>query len=815
VKIAILGGGPAGLYCGLLIKKAHPTHEVTIVERNPADATYGWGVVFSDRTLAAFQEADYPTYRAIIDNFVIWDEIATHYHGATIRAGGHVIAGIARKLLLGILRERCADLGVPVRFDTEIHDLSELSAADLVIGADGVNSLVRQTHAAVFRPRVENGRARYIWFGTDRAFDCFTFIFRESAHGLFQVHAYPFGGTTSTFIVECDEATWRRAGLDTAGEAESIAFCEALFADDLRGCRLFSNNSKWINFPTLKTATWHHGNVVLLGDAAHTAHFSIGSGTKLAMEDAIALANALEHRSGQGIGGLEAALGEYELDRRPVVETLQAAARESRDYFEHVSRYLHLAPEQFTFHLLTRSGRVSYDDLRVRDARYVDALDRWYAARHGPPPATAPALDGAAAPDDAPVGRDASVGHDASGRGDGKSAPGHHASDGANRVRPALALIAPPPVFAPLTVRASTLPNRVALACAADGSARDGLAGEGHRHQLRVRSGSGVALVLTEPLAVSADGRVTSGDAGLYRPDHVAAWTEFVREARALGSARFAAVLGHAGRRGAMRPRRDGLDRSLADGGWPLIAASAVPYTLATPTPRAMDRADMDHVRDAFERAARMADEAGFDMLVLHAGHGYLLGSFISPLTNLRADKYAGPIAHRLRFPLEVLAAARAAWPAAKPLAVAFSVTDCAPGGLAPDDAVAVAAAFAARGADLIHVLVGQTTPDAEPIYRRGFLTPFSDRVRNEARVATLVGGYITTTGEANTLLAAGRADLCLLDPPELTEGAGAIESAAAWESDALGERARRADGHAATAAQGKPAARKGARVHP
>ncbi|HEV7129790.1 MAG TPA: FAD-dependent monooxygenase, partial [Ktedonobacterales bacterium] len=429
MKIVVLGGGPAGLYCGLLLKKADPARTVIILERNAPDATYGWGVVFSDRTLASFREADLKTYREITDHFVLWDAIDVRYHEALLRCGGHVFAGIPRKLLLGILQRRCAELGVEVRYRTEVDELDQLGACDLLIAADGLNSLVRTTYAEVFAPRIALGRAKYIWLGTNMVLDAFTFIFRENQHGFFQVHAYPFGGTTSTFIVECDETTWQRAGLDQADEAASIAYCEALFAPELGGSRLFSNNSKWISFGTVKNRTWRHGNIVLLGDAAHTAHFSIGSGTKLAMEDAIALAGALEQH-----GAIARALSEYELERRPVVEALQEAARESREYFERVGAYGHLAPEQFTFHLLTRSGRISYDDLRVRDARFVARVDRWFAAH------AARGVDGVAAP-------------------------------------AAARLVVAPPLFAPLRLRAATLVNRVALEAPAYESATDGTIG--------------------------------------------------------------------------------------------------------------------------------------------------------------------------------------------------------------------------------------------------------------------------------------------------------------------------------------------------
>ncbi|GAC1446989.1 MAG: bifunctional salicylyl-CoA 5-hydroxylase/oxidoreductase [Ktedonobacterales bacterium] len=711
MKVVVLGAGPAGLYCALLLKKANAAHDVTVIERNPADATYGWGVVFSDRTLAAFQEADYRTYRAITDQFVLWDTIDVRYQGQVMHCGGHVFAGIPRKLLLQILQRRCAAVGVQLRFGTEVAEVGELDGYDLVIAADGVNSLVRRTYTHVFRPTQELGQAKYIWLGTDKVLDAFTFIFRENEHGLFQVHAYPFGGATSTFIVECAEATWRRAELDVASEAASIAYCERLFAPDLSGAALLSNNSRWISFPTITTHTWHLGNWVLLGDAAHTAHFSIGSGTKLAMEDAIALVNALQQH-----GTIEAALSEYELERKPVVEAFQAAARDSQRYFEHVGRYSHLEPIQFSFHLLTRSGRVSYDDLRVRDPRYVEAADRWFAGQ------------------------------------------AMAASDTGQRP-----IVAPAPAFTPLRLRHVTLPNRMVFAPTSTSASEHGSPADAYLAELGRLAEGGAGLLMTDIVAVSDTGRITPTDAGIYRAGHLAAWRRFVAHAHAHSPARVALQLGHAGRRGSTRPRGDGLDRPLRAGGWPLLAASPLPYTPWSQTPREMDRADMDRVRDAFVRAARLGAEAGFDLLQLHCAHGYLLASFLSPLTNQRLDQYGGPLENRLRFPLEVFDAVRASWPAERPLGVALSATDWRAGGSEIADAVVVAKMLAAHGCDWVTVLAGQTTTDAEPPYGRGFLTPLADRLRNEARVTTMVGGYLTTTGEVNTILAAGRADLCIL----------------------------------------------------
>ena len=711
MKVIILGAGPAGMYAGLLLKKARPATDITILERNPAGATYGWGVVFSDRTLASFREADYPTYARITEQFVLWDAIDTRFRGELMRCGGHVFAGLARKALLDILRERCLELGISMRFETDITDVAVIPDCDLFIAADGVNSLVRQRDADIFRPSLHVGASKYIWLGTNRVFDAFTFLFQENEHGLFQVHAYPFNGTTSTFIVETDEVTWKRAELDSATEAESIAYCERLFADDLHGHQLLGNNSKWINFVTVKNASWHTGNTVLLGDAAHTAHFSIGSGTKLAMEDSIALVNALSTHS-----DLSEALTAYELERRPIVETLQQAAQESRTYFEGIARYRLLPPRQFTFNLLTRSGRITYDDLRLRDGPFVEALDRGFAARF--------------------------------------ESQGGLAD-------------APPPWLTPFKLCEVTLPNRVIMSVNDGECAVNGVPDETLTARMAARASAGVGLVMTPIVAVASEGRITPYDTGLYNDEQGQTWSALVAHVRQRHpQARVGVTLNHAGRRGAMQSRRRGLDASLRAGGWPLAAPSAIPYTHGGVTPAALDRAGMERIRDDFARSASMAAEAGFDMLQLHAAHGYLLASFLSPLTNTREDDYGGSLADRMRFALEVVDAVRAAWPEERPLAVALTTTDGVTGGLTIEDGVIIARTIGEHGCDLINVMAGQTTPAAVAPYRRGFLTPLADRIRNEAGVPTLVGGYLLTSNEANTLLAAGRADLCMLEYP-------------------------------------------------
>ena len=714
MKVLILGGGPAGLYSGLLLKKADPTRQITVIERNPADATYGWGIVFSDRTLSSLREADYRSYKDITDHFVLWDAIDVCYRGKTVRSGGHVFAGISRKVLLQLLQRRCAEAGVEMKFQCEVNNVAQLKDCDLLIAADGINSTIRAAYADAFRPSLSVGNAKFVWLGATRAFDSFTYIFAENEHGLFQVHSYPFDGATSTFIVECAEQAWRAAGLDHATEADTIAYCEKLFADSLRGCSLLPNRSNWINFVTVKNRVWKHENIVLLGDAAHTAHFTIGSGTKLAMEDAIALSNAFDQKS-----DIEAALNEYELGRRPVVEALQRVADESRTYFENTSRYLGFEPIQFAFQLLTRSGRITYNDLRVRDSHFADAVDRWFFNR-------------------------------IIGNADCSTA----------------ALIAPPPMFTPFRLRGVTLQNRAAMSVISSGLAKNGIPSGQHSRELIRRAQGGAGLVLTEIAAVSSEARITPGCAGMFTESHRDAWAKIVKTIHSNSSAKIGIQLGHAGRRGATRPRWEGVDRPLRAGAWPLISASPIPYTPQSQVPKQMDSSDMARVRADFVAAAEMADAAGFDILQLHFAQGYLLASFLSGLTNHRTDSYGGSFENRLRFPLEVFDAVRASWPEDKPISVAISATDWASGGCEPACAVGIARALKEHGCDLISIFAGQTVAETKPVYGGGFLIPFSDRIRNEAHIPTMAGGQLTTMDQVNTVIAAARADLCVMDIP-------------------------------------------------
>jgi anthraniloyl-CoA monooxygenase len=692
MKVTILGAGPAGLYTGILLARAAAGHEVTVLERNAPDATFGWGVVFSDETLGALRDADHQTYAEITDTFARWDAINVRYRGELLRSRGHAFSAISRALLLDILQRRCRELGAELRFHTEVEEPAA-AGVDLLVGADGVNSAVRRAHEDAFGTRSGPLGCKFAWFGTHHVFDSFTFAFRESEHGVFQAHAYPFDERTSTFIVECPEETWRRAGLDAMDEAESMSFCADLFAEDLAGNALLSNRSIWMSFLDVRNETWHHGNSVLVGDAAHTAHFTIGSGTKLAMEDAIALTGAVSRHA-----DLATALTHYELERQPVVERFQEAARVSAGYFERVGRLTHLEPPEFAFNLLTRSGRISHGNLAQRDPSFVRALDAWFAGR-------GPWADGAA--------------------------------------------IAPPPMFAPLRLGTAALPNRVAV------EARDATPAS-----LAGAARAGAGLVIAPLAAVSPEGRVTPETPVLGGTGDWAAAVDAVHSAGALAAVR----IGHAGRRGATCPRRVGVDVPLGADGWPLVAASAIPYGPGAATPAALAEDGMREIAESFATGARHAADAGFDVLVVDMAHGHLLAGFLSPLANRREDEYGGTLEGRLRFPLRVLDHVRAAWPHERPLGVRLTVTDWAPRGLTVEDGIASARAVHERGTAFVEVAAGQTVPEGRPDYRRGFLTQLGERVRTEARVATLVGGWLTTPDEVNTIVAAGRGDLCLLE---------------------------------------------------
>ncbi len=736
MNIVCIGGGPSGLYFALLMKKQNPAHDITVIERNKPYDTFGWGVVFSDQTLGNLQAADPQTAREILGAFNHWDDIEVNIHGRKIRSGGHGFCGIGRKRLLNILQQRCEQLGVRLVFETDVQDDAQFPEADLIIASDGLNSRIRTRYAASYGPDVDVRKCRFVWLGTRKRFDAFTFAFEETAHGWFQAHAYQFDGDTSTFIVEAPEDVWLRVGLDKMEKEESIAFCEKLFAEYLDGHQLMSNaahlrgSTQWIRFPRVMCRTWVHHNgrapVVLMGDAAHTAHFSIGSGTKLALEDSIELARCI----GKSPGDLARALADYEAVRSVEVLRIQNAARNSTEWFENVARYAQLPPEQFAYSLLTRSQRISHENLRLRDRNYVEDYEDWVAERSG-------------------VHR---------------SPPRHPV----------------PPMFTPFTARGVTLKNRVVVSPMAQYSCVEGVPADYHLVHLGARAMGGAGMVVAEMTCPSPDARITPGCPGLWNERQRDAWKRIVDFAHTHSDCKIAMQLGHAGAKGSTRVPWEGEDQPLAQGNWPLISASPQQYLDGVSDwSRAMTRADMDRVRGDFERSTRLAAQAGFDWLELHCAHGYLLSSFISPLTNQRTDEYGGVLENRLRYPLEVFRAVRAAWPERLPISVRISAHDWTEGGITPDDAVEIARTFKAAGADMIDCSSGQVSKKQAPVYGRMYQTPFADRIRNEAGIPTIAVGAISEADHVNSIVAAGRADLCAVARPHLANPSWTLMEAA------------------------------------
>jgi anthraniloyl-CoA monooxygenase len=735
MRIAVVGGGPGGLYFAALAKQLDPSHEITVWERNADDDTFGFGVVFSDETLGGIEHADPAIHAAMSREFARWDDIDIHYRDQVITSGGHGFAAMSRKRLLQILHARCLELGVTLRFNSEARPVGELAVThDLVVGADGVNSATRAAYAETFRPMLDVRRCKFMWLGTDLVFDAFKFYIVDTPHGIMQVHGYPYDATGSTFIVEMNDAVWHRAGFDTLagrafdpGESDigSILEIRRLFAPILDGHAVHANNSKWISFTTVRNECWHHGNVVLLGDAAHTAHFSIGSGTKLAMEDALALAACLHENQSVALG-LEA----YEAERKPVVVSTQRAAQASLEWFENLGQYAHQEPMQFAFNILTRSRRVTYDNLRLRDPEFVRDVDAWFASQV-----------------EAQLQRPTGLGT--------------------------------PPMFQPFRLRDLEVKNRVIVSAMDMYSASDGMPDDFHLVHIGSKALGGAALVMTEMVCVSATGRITPGCTGMYAPEHESGWRRIVDFVHDRTSARIGLQLGHSGRKGSTRLMWEGMDEPLPAANWEVQAPSPIPYSGANQVPRELTGGEMAEIREQFVRAAAAGERAGFDLLELHCAHGYLLSSFISPISNQRSDKYGGTLQNRLRFPLEVFDAVRDAWPANKPMTVRISATDWYPGGNDADDAVEIARAFAGHGADAIDVSTGQVTKDERPAFGRSYQTPYADRIRNEVGIATIAVGVISSYDDVNSLVLAGRADLCALARAHLYDPQWTLHAAA------------------------------------
>ncbi|KJZ23844.1 bifunctional salicylyl-CoA 5-hydroxylase/oxidoreductase [Tritonibacter mobilis] len=721
MRIACLGGGPAGLYFAISMKLRDPGHDVTVIERNRADDTFGWGVVLSDETLDNLAANDATSAQSIRAHFAYWDDVALHFKGTRQVSSGHGFCGIGRKQLLILLQERARELGVDLQFETEAKSAEDYRKDyDLVVASDGLNSRTRSLYAETFKPDVDTRLCNFVWLGTHQTFkDAFTFIFEETEHGWVWAHAYQFDDDTATFIVECTQETFDAFGFGSMSQQESIKVCEEIFKDHLGGHALMTNanhirGSAWIRFPRVLCEKWSHENVVLMGDAAATAHFSIGSGSKLALESAIALADLLHEKP-----DLQSAFDEYEDQRRLEVLRLQSAARNSMEWFERVERYLDLDPVQLNYSMLTRSQRISHENLRARDKDWLESAERWFMTQAG-------------APKDAPLRA---------------------------------------PMFAPFRLRDMDLKSRIVVSPMAQYKAVDGCPTDWHLVHYGERAKGGAGLVYTEMTCVSPEGRITPGCPGLYAPEHEAAWSRIADFVHTQTDAKICCQIGHSGRKGSTQLGWDEMDAPLPEGNWDIVSASAIPWSDQNATPREITRAEMDEVRDQFVSAAEMADRAGFDMIELHAAHGYLISSFLSPVSNQRGDEYGGSLENRLRYPLEVFAAMRAVWPEGKPMSVRISANDwVGEDGVTPDEAVKIARAFWEAGVDLIDVSAGQTTIDANPVYGRMFQTPFSDQIRNEAGICTMAVGNIFEADHANSILMAGRADLVAVGRPHLAD---------------------------------------------
>jgi len=733
MKITSIGGGPAGLYFGILMRKVFPDVEVEIFERNRADDTFGWGVVFSDETLDNVRWADPESYAEIERNFIHWTDIETHYAGTCVTSTGHGFSGLSRKRLLQILQGRAIELGVQVHFEHEISDVVRAAGeCDLLLGADGVNSLVRETWKEHFRPSLDWRKCKFSWLGTDKQLEAFTFIFKENQHGLFQVHAYPFEEGLSTWIVECHEDVWKRAGLDRASEEDTVRYCSELFAAELDGHRLLNNRSIWRTFPTVTNETWHHENVVLLGDAAHTAHFSIGSGTKLALEDSIALVDAFREH---GTADVPRVLDAYEEARQIDVLKTQKAAQTSLEWFENSARYMRQDPVAFQFNLMTRSKRITWDNLALRDPELVRRTGEAFARAN-----------------------------DVAQREDGSF---------------------PEPMFAPFALRELTLENRVVVSPMCQYSAVDGTPTDWHLVHLGARATGGAGLVMTEMTNVEPEGRITHGCAGLYSDENEAGWKRIVDFVHEHSRAKIGMQLAHAGRKASCSRPWEG-DAPLRDGsGWSIVGPSADPFDAGWPVPRRLERADMERLTAAFVAATWRCERIGFDLIELHMAHGYLLSSFLSPAANHRTDEYGGSLQNRMRWPLEVFEAMRAAWPASKPMSVRISATDwIGERGTTIEDSLVLARALQERGVDVLDVSSAGNTPESQPVYGRMYQVPFAERIRYEVGVPVMAVGAVQGPDHVNTILAAGRVDLCALARPHLVNPAVTLGAAARYQHD-------------------------------
>jgi anthraniloyl-CoA monooxygenase len=735
LKIVCLGGGPAALYFSILMKKMCPDHEITVIERGTRDATWGFGVVFSDDTLKGFMEADAPSYKRIVEQFVYWDRIDTFIHGKKVSSGGHGFCGMSRLKLLNIFHDRCDELGVHLKFNTDITDLAQLKMEkyDLIIAGDGVTSMIRDAYQEEFGTTVDWRQNKFCWLGTNLPLKAFTFIFKKNEFGWWWVHAYRYEETTATWIVECSEDTWLKASMDKLTEEENRAYMEELFKEELQGQPIIINRSIWRTFPVVRNEHLYHNNIVLLGDAVRSAHFSIGSGTKLAMEDAIALTNCFEKQG----NNIQAALEDYQEMRKPEADRLQRTAVTSLSWFEHIDRYAQQEIEQFTFNMLVRSKRITYENLRLRDPDYIKSVDKWFTEYC-------------------------------------KKTTGFEENVTDNP---------PVPMFQPFRIGQMRVENRVSLSAMCQYCAQEGMPTDWHLVHYGARGIGGAGLINTEMLCISPEGRITPGCAGIWNDEQTGKWKHIVDFIHTNSKAKICAQIGHSGRKGATCiPWEGNIDEPLTEGAWEIMAPSSIPYKTNSQAPRQMTETDMEHVVADFINAITNADKAGFDMIEIHMAHGYLLSSFISPYTNRRDDEYGGNIENRMRFPLRVLTAARETWSMHKPISVRISATDWVDGGLSEDDMLAVAHMLKDNDTDIINVSTGQVTREEDPVYGRMYQAPFADQIRNEVKIPTIVAGNITTADQVNTLIAAGRTDIVALARSIMNEPHFVLNAAAHYE---------------------------------
>ena len=709
MKITVIGGGPGGLYFSILTKKAMPHWEINVYERNKPDDSFGFGVVFSDETLGEFLKRDMQSYELIRSKFAYWDDIIVARDGQEVSIAGNGFCGCSRKTLLKLLHQRCEEEGVKLHFQQNVDDLSQFKDSDIIVACDGIGSGIRSQFQNEFGTKIQLKSNRFVWMGSTKPLDAFTYFFRSTPFGMIVAHTYQYEEGMSTWIFECTNETWEKLQFEVENEANTVSKLSEIFKEELDGHPLITNKSHWRQFPHVTNKNWHHNNIVLLGDAKATAHFSIGSGTKLAMDCAIGLFDALMANP----DNVQNTFLQYEKTRRNPVEMIQYAASVSLEWFENMNRYEKYPFYQFSFGCMTRSKKVTYENLRLRDQSYTDkVLEEFNQINKNNTNAAA---------------------------------------------------------FSTFKLRGLELSNRIVMSSMGQYAAIDGLVNNWHFQHYTSRAIGGLGLIITEMTAVDSNGRITLGCAGIYNEEQVVEWkkiTDFVHEHTAT---KIGIQLGHSGRKGAVKKPWEGTNEPI-DNAWELLSASAIAFNDKMAIPKEMNANDIQNVINQFANAAKNAEKAGFDMIELQAHHGFLLASFLSPLTNNRTDEFGGSVENRLKFPLQVFNAIRENFPSEKPISVRISATDWAESGISQEDVLFIASEFKKAGADIINVSTGNTVENQNPKTGRMWQVPFSDMVRNEAEVATITAGSITDIDQINTIILSGKADLVALGKPLLLD---------------------------------------------